>query len=221
MLDIIKKNKVWFSIYFLALALATVGLFKMQTGELITYFSEHRTPFVDDFFRIATQIGEEPFYIALVIIYLFVRFRYSLMIASIGIIVTIVSFLSKSFFLHDRPKMFFEKLQQFDQIKLVEDVHVVTGQTSFPSGHTMSGFALFGFLAFLLSNKKIGGLLCILMAILIGISRVYLVQHFLKDIYLGSIMGTFISMLLYWWQDSKPIDESKWYDRKIKLKKRA
>lgn len=132
---------------------------------------------------------------------------------------TIVSFSSKSFFAHDRPVAFFEKLGNLDSINLIDGVYNIAGQTSFPSGHTMSGFALFGILALLLPKKNSTGFICFVIALLIGISRVYLVQHFLKDIYLGALMGSLIALLLFWWQSHIPIDEKNWFDRKIQLKK--
>ena len=133
----------------------------------------------------------------------------------------IISFSSKAFFAHDRPILFFEKLGTLDTINLIDDVYEVTGQTSFPSGHTMSGFALFGILAFILGRKNLIGTLCFITALLIGISRIYLVQHFLKDIYLGAIMGSTIALYIYWFQSRYPINEKKLLDRRINYKKRV
>jgi membrane-associated phospholipid phosphatase len=133
----------------------------------------------------------------------------------------IISFTSKAFFAHDRPILYFEKLGNLDTINLVEGVYEVTGQTSFPSGHTMSGFALFGILAFLVGKKNIVGTICFITALLVGISRIYLVQHFLKDVYLGAIMGSTIALCIYWFQSRYSINENKLIDRRINYKKRV
>jgi membrane-associated phospholipid phosphatase len=84
-----------------------------------------------------------------------------------------------------------------DQLTFVAGVDVHTGATSFPSGHTMTAFALYGLLAFLLTEKKWIGFFLSLLAIGAAISRVYLVQHFLQDIYLGSLMGFSLAVLWY------------------------
>ncbi|MBK8704891.1 MAG: phosphatase PAP2 family protein [Saprospiraceae bacterium] len=37
-----------------------------------------------------------------------------------------------------------------------------------------------------------------MIALLVGFSRIYLIQHFLKDVYLGAIMGVAIAVIWYW-----------------------
>jgi len=160
-------------------------------------------------------MGEHFLYLFALIALLFVRFRYALMIPLIGVVVTIVSFLMKGYFLHDRPTTYFRKLEQFDQVNVIDGVALLLGQSSFPSGHTMSAFALYGFLALILPKKNWLGPLMLIIALLIGISRIYLVQHFLKDIYLGAIMGTFIALLLYYLQTLIPINPKRWLDQYI------
>lgn len=212
---IIHENKAWYFSFVVFLIVGGIALTQIKTGDFIYFFSNSRTPFGDFFFAWFTKVGEEPTYILLILACLFIRFRYSILISITGIVTMIVSFSSKSFFLHDRPILYFEKLDKLDTLNLIEGVYNITGQTSFPSGHTMSGFALFGILALLLPKKNLTGLFCFLTALLIGISRVYLVQHFLKDIYLGAIMGTTIALLLFWLQSHIPKNEAHWFNRKI------
>ncbi len=219
--EIVKENKVWFLCMFVFLLVGAYFLMRIQTGDFILYFSENRTPFGEFFFTWFTKVGEEPTYLALVFIFLFIRFRYAALVGATGIVTMIVSFGSKAFFGHDRPILFFEKLGNLDTVNLIDGVHTVTGQTSFPSGHTMSGFALFGILAFLLKEKNFLNFVCFIIALLIGISRIYLVQHFLKDIYVGATMGVVIALLLYWFQSKFPKNEKNLIDRRIRFKKRA
>ncbi len=70
--------------------------------------------------------------------------------------------------------------------------------SSFPSGHTVMSTALFGFLAFLSSrlvNKNLRYwwyfLYCVLI-ILIGLSRLFLGQHWLTDVLGGWLMGSIL-----------------------------
>ena len=194
----------------------------IDTGQSIFWFSDRRKPFWDFFFTWFTKVGEEPTYFLLAFVFLFVRFRSAALVGAVGIITTIVAFLLKTFFAHDRPILFFEKLGQLDLIQLIDGVHTVTGQTAFPSGHTMSGFALFGFLAFLLKRKKGLALLLFLIAFMVGLSRIYLVQHFLKDVYAGALVGTLIAIVLYLWQAKYPPDPAKRrIDRRFRFKRRG
>ncbi len=220
-IDIIKENKTWFIGMLLFTIIGGFLLTQIETGDSIFYFSDNRMPSSNFFFFWVTKISEIATYLILVIYFLFIRFRYSLIIALTGIITMIISFTSKAFFAHDRPILYFEKLGNLDTINLVEGVYEVTGQTSFPSGHTMSGFALFGILAFLVGKKNIVGTICFITALLVGISRIYLVQHFLKDVYLGAIMGSTIALCIYWFQSRYSINENKLIDRRINYKKRV
>lgn len=76
---------------------------------------------------------------------------------------------------------------------------------SFPSGHTVTVFGLCTFLALAYKNNLVTlGLL--LFATLVGISRVYLLQHFLGDIAGGALIGTVVSLIIFHWieQANKP-----------------
>ena len=81
----------------------------------------------------------------------------------------------------------------------------------------MSAFALYAFIAFCLPNKKLVSLILFLFALLVGISRIYLVQHFLKDVYLGAIMGVMIGILLFWAQGLLSNEPDKWWNKSLKI----
>ena len=209
------QENLYFSIAFLDfIFIGGLALLLLQQGDLLLYFSEHRTPFWDFFFSYGTKLGEEWAYVGCLIYFLFIRFRYALLIPITGLIVTIISFLSKSFFLHPRPSTYYKALGSFGDINLVEGVYVVKGLSSFPSGHTMSGFTLFTLVALLVSKKRGMAVLLFSIALIVGLSRVYLVQHFLKDVYLGSIMGGIIALLIFKVQEQYPINEKRWIDGK-------
>ena len=71
-------------------------------------------------------------------------------------------------------------------------------QFSFPSGHTTTAFAIL-VLAGLISGKRWITFLLILLAWMVGLSRVYLSQHFLMDILAGSFIGLLSALLFYWY----------------------
>jgi len=201
--------------FLIFIVLGGVALFLLQQGDLLLYFSENRTPFWNIFFTYGTKLGEEWTYISFLIFFLFVRFRYALLVPITGIVVTLISFLSKRFFLHPRPSTYYKTLGTLGDINLVEDVYVVKGLSSFPSGHTMSAFAIFTLVALLISNKRSRAFLLLTLAVIVGLSRIYLVQHFLKDVYLGGIMGVIIAFLIFNIQQLFPIKEQQWIDKKL------
>ncbi|HMO33909.1 MAG TPA: phosphatase PAP2 family protein [Lacibacter sp.] len=92
-----------------------------------------------------------------------------------------------------RPGRYFT---QIEQIHKVEE-RLLQGNNSFPSGHTTTAFALFSLLAF--STRKYGWqLLFFMAAVFVGYSRIYLGQHFFKDVYAGALLGFACSLLLFW-----------------------
>ncbi len=215
---ILKSNRVYLIAVGLFLLAGLVLLTIIDQGTVIRYFSEHRSEAGDWFFRNFTKMGEEPIYIIAIIGLLFVRFRYVLLVPLVGILVSIVSFGTKSLFAHDRPSVYFKKLGELDEINLVDSVHLLSGPTSFPSGHTMSAFAIYGLLALIIAQKRFAALLLFLAALLVGISRMYLVQHFLKDVVSGAAIGTLLALLLYYFQLKIPYSPQRFWDRSLRSK---
>jgi membrane-associated phospholipid phosphatase len=219
MLNIVKKNLPFFIGFLLFLISGLVLLLITEKGDIVLYFNNHRSPQSDLFFRYASKLGEALPYLVAVAILLFVRFRYALLVPAIGLSVAVVSLITKSFFAQNRPSLYFKEMGVFDQINLVEGIELWE-KYSFPSGHTMSAFAIYGFLAFLLGWKKSLGVAMLILAILVGTSRIYLVQHFLKDVYLGAVFGVLIAMSIYVYQSRFPCNPNNWIDRSLLLKRK-
>ncbi|MFN4084170.1 MAG: phosphatase PAP2 family protein [Bacteroidia bacterium] len=81
-----------------------------------------------------------------------------------------------------------------------ETIHHVLGliphlYNSFPSGHTTTAFMLFGMLSF--RYGKIWLFLPI--GLLVAYSRIYLFQHFLIDVVVGSALGLTSATLVYFY----------------------
>lgn len=66
---------------------------------------------------------------------------------------------------------------------------------SFPSGHTMSGFA--AATAIWLTDKKLG-IPAFILAALIGFSRLYLYVHFPTDVLGGAVLGIMVAFAAKW-----------------------
>lgn len=224
MYDFVKKlisdNHFFFSSFGIALLVGGGLLLYVNTGDELWYWSARRSPFRDFMFRYGTQLAEGITYAFLIIAGLFVRVRYAILFFATGFFAGLISFATKWVFGHDRPSVFLKKQALFDQISLVEGVHLYGGPTSFPSGHTMSAFAVFGLLAFLLPRKRVTGTLLFALALLVAVSRIYLVQHFLKDVYLGSILGVLLAAALYYVHLQFPENTPHWYNASLPEKLR-
>lgn len=220
MREIIKTNSYFLiccSIFFI---FGAILLTQIETSDAIFFLSERRSNFGDLFFTYVTKMGEEVMYAIFFVAFLFKKIRYAFLIPLVGVLVAVISYFTKTFFAHDRPLMFLENAGLADQINFVEGVSLYTGQTSFPSGHTMSAFALYGMVAFFISKKKGWGIVLFVMALLIGVSRIYLVQHFFKDVYLGAWFGVAIALILYWLQNRIKVSESHWLNQPLWKRKK-
>jgi len=82
---------------------------------------------------------------------------------------------------------------------------------SFPSGHSAASVAFFGFLTYILIRGRIGNvfvsfLVGASLVFLIGVSRIYLVEHYLSDVLNGYLVGALWALLGIWlaeWQRTR------------------
>jgi membrane-associated phospholipid phosphatase len=141
-----------------------------------------------------------------------VRLRHTLAIALTGLTVMAFSHGLKSLFAIDRPATYFAKQNLTDHINFVPSVDLHVAATSFPSGHAMSAFALYSILAFILPSEKRYALPLFSLAVLVAVSRVYLVQHFWPDVYAGGLIGVGLAML---WHGLLRRSDKAWLDRPV------
>ena len=87
----------------------------------------------------------------------------------------------------------------------------VESSYSFPSGHSAGSAAFFGFLTYVLIRERVGPIVVSFLVgatfvLLIGLSRIYLVEHYLSDVLNGYIVGVLWVLLGIWlteWLRSK------------------
>ncbi len=139
-------------------------------------------------------MGEGVMYGTVALFLIFIKWRYLLGLIITGIITLLMVGLLKQvvFAGEPRPAKYFENKHE---LRLVEGVKM-NMINSFPSGHTTSAFACFGFLAFIVVHNW-AKLLCFIAAGIAGYSRIYLSQHFLEDVVAGAALGTSIAILSY------------------------
>jgi membrane-associated phospholipid phosphatase len=193
------QNKL-FLLVFLGLILAAFGiLLQSEKGEPLLWLSENRSPSLDVFFRLATHLGDGWIFAPLLLLALFLQRWYLFFsLAALGGGVAITAAVSKSFFGAPRPKVYFEEVLQLpDLVSVVPDVQLANSWTSsFPSGHTLTAFAVFSFLAFLSPRPPLK-IIYFGLAFLVALSRMYLFQHFLADVMAGAGFGLTLAIIVF------------------------
>jgi membrane-associated phospholipid phosphatase len=212
----------WFMIpalLFLNAGLA-LALFVPYGDEILFLNDLRREPF-NAIFQFLTLLGEFYPFVLCGVAALCLRYRYALLIALSGLVTMPTVYLIKETFAISRPITFFRNRDLGDLVVTVPGVHLNMGQTSFPSGHTMAAFALFGVLALIIGKKyRRAGLPLALLAVLVGVSRVFLVQHFLADVLAGAALGLIVSWLV-WQLDKTPFFQKMHFlDRSLLMKKK-
>lgn len=191
------RGLLWSSLLLLLPALyLLVGL---EKGRDLIWFNAWRGGWTDPLFLGATRIGEEYVYILLTAYFFFRRRKEVWWIPLTGIAVSIVSFLMKTYFRAPRPGRFAGESWYADELVLVEGVRPLTGMTSLPSGHTMSAFALAFMITYLIPLRRGAWIPVFVLAVLVGVSRMYLVLHFLPDVVLGMVIGLMVGFVLALW----------------------
>lgn len=194
---ILKNNKYFFGGYLFLFLIGLIILSQITWGDENLYFVRFRESFLDTVFSYLTLLAE-PVVISFLLGYLLFRnYRKTLSLLTTLALSLLVVWLGKDYFAHPRPALFFRELGRLDELISVEGADILTGHTSFPSGHTLVGFAIFTLFALYSKQKSISGVFFLLLAVSVAISRVYLGHHFLKDVLAGSIAGVIISVVVF------------------------
>ncbi len=185
------QSAVFFSIYAGLLIVATFTLLSTDKGSTVLWLNSIHTPILDFFFKYFTFVADGITVVIVLLVSIFIN-RYFAFIASItGIVVSLFTQLLKRLVFSDfmRPVVMLGRDHHF-----VEGVQIHTDH-SFPSGHTSAAFFLF-FLIALQLRKPIAQIICVMTATLVAISRMYLFQHYLVDVVVGSLIGISVSILI-------------------------
>ncbi len=152
--------------------------------------------FFDVFFKYITYLGDGVFAILVAALFLFSNVKKTIYILITYLTAGGISSLMKHQFFEDitRPHFYYQ-YHLHKQIKLIDGVDVLA-KSSFPSGHALSAFALFFCLIFL-TKHNLYKFIFFVLACLAAYSRVHLSQHWLVDVYVGSLIGVLFSVLFY------------------------
>lgn len=166
--------------------------FSLMQGKAETHmiFNACHTPWADTFFKYFTQVGSIIPWLLTGVLLLY-RYRITLFMLASQTATAILVYALKHLFSVPRPSVLLPELGYA--------FHTVDGvglhsSLSFPSGHTASGFAMM-FVLSVLCRHGWQKALCLVIAVLVGYSRIYLSQHFLQDVLAGSVVGIMAVLL--------------------------
>lgn len=189
--SVYKENRSFFLTYFLILVIAFFIMFAHSKADGFVLINFYHTSFLDFAFEGITLLGDGFFSVAFCLVLLLVKKRYlSFMIfisfATSGIAAQVL----KAFISEARPALL---LERSNYPYFIENV-TLHNYHSFPSGHSATIFALVSIIAFANRDKKYA-IPLLLLGALVGYSRMYLGQHFMVDVTVGSLIGVIFSII--------------------------
>lgn len=204
MQQFLKNNWIYLLIYLAILAFVGNILLSYDKVTIHEAINSHVGNYwIDRFFKYFTHAGDGLFTIIVVFVLLFVDSRKAIYIFLSYVGAALVTTILKNFVYTtaNRPHFVYNYFVRKD-LNLIEGIDML-GLNSFPSGHSTSAFALFFCLIFISKNQLVK-LLCLTLSILAAFSRTYISQHWLVDIYVGSVIGASFSVLFYFVFYNKP-----------------
>jgi membrane-associated phospholipid phosphatase len=193
-----KNNSVPLVLYFLFITISLYTIIFMNRDDLHVQINLLvGNPLVDKFFHYITFLGDG-WIAGFVILPAFFLYNTRLGIyVTISFIVAalITNALKWGFFQESYRPYWIYQYQNPYNVRKVEGEHLNIIR-SFPSGHATQAFAIF-FGAALASIKNYSKFFFLLIAIITACSRVYLCQHWIKDVAAGSAIGVLSSLTFY------------------------
>lgn len=203
--------------YFVLLTIVLGLLYAYPKVELHLLLNYCHTDICDSFFKYYSTLAEWPLYILALIPLLWKRKEFTIFFAVCEVSGGVVVQILKHLFHAPRPIMVFENYPDLF-LPLVDGVSL-HHSNSFPSGHTSTFFMFFTCCAIFLAyyyhqraeqdNGRTWGLYALTALVLLalaalgGYSRIYVSQHFLSDVCVGSIIGFTIPFLVFYYGRNK------------------
>lgn len=171
------------------LIIATIILLIFSKAEIQLAINNFNSVSGDLFFKNITYIGNGVLLFLLLIVSFFISKKYVILVGSSSFIMLAFVQSIKWIVNADRPARFFK--EEISNFHLVSGINLHE-HFSFPSGHTATGFTLFLLLCFLFNKREmLWQTIFFFLAFLVGISRIYLMQHFLIDVTVGAVVALF------------------------------
>lgn len=195
--DIFFTRKVlYFTIPFmLFLFVGGILIVVLKKGDVLFALNSVSNYQLDKIFLQLTKIGLGSFVAIIGVLLVFYKFRWSILIFINLAWVAIFTNLFKRvfFYMSSRPLHYF----YYDDFSRFLYDAPLSYYNTFPSGDSITIYAICSLLAILVNRKFVSFLLfCI--ALFVGFSRIYLLQHFFIDTYFGALLGVISTILTFW-----------------------
>jgi len=205
--EVLRRIRTFLIPYLLILCVCLV--IKLVYTKAVIYFAVNSlySPLADRLAPYVTDIGNGWTAVAIAVILTLFNYRRALIVASSYAVTSLSAQILKYIFDAPRPKLYFK--DQISKIHFVKAVEILSLH-SFPSGHTVSAFTLAVIFTYWSKNKAWGPVF-LLIAVMVGYSRMYLSEHFFEDVTAGSVIGVVITVIwLYWLDNRNFIQRPKW-----------
>lgn len=145
--------------------------------EFLKLLESIRNPVLDMIMSVITYAGDEIVFLAFAVtIFWCVDKYFGYYILTVGFLGTLINQFLKLWFRIPRPWVLDK------EFTIVESARAGAGGYSFPSGHTQSAVGTFGGAAYYNKKWKSFCIICVILAVLVPLSRMYLGVHTLKDV---------------------------------------
>ena len=177
--------------------LGLISLLTFGSRDFSIFLNGYNHPLADLFFKYITYVGDGITAFIITLLIIFFSRKIGLMLLGSLLISTGLTQILKRVIFDDiyRPSYIFKDLINNGHWHLVEGVHLFE-KYSFPSGHTATVFCVCIFIA-LIINHKVWSIGLVFLAFIVGLSRIYLSQHFLIDVLTGAFIGSLSSFIVF------------------------
>jgi len=148
---------------------------------LLYLLEDLRTPVGDMFFSLLTHLGEETLFIVFGLLFFWcINKMEGYYLLTVGLTGTVLNQFTKLLFRVPRPWV------KDPEFTIVESARAEATGYSFPSGHTQSAVGIFAAVA-RWNRKTVVRVICIVLCVLVPLSRMYLGVHTLADVGVGAL----------------------------------